>query len=332
MFKDAKEHIEWFMQWLAYPIQNPGAKNFTAPIFIGEQGVGKSLLGIIVGDIYGDNFKLVKHNEIFGKFNEWAIRAQLVLGDEISGTDKRSESDHIKGLITNPSITIDGKFQPTYPIPDTINYILTSNHNDALYLEDTDRRFFVIEVQGKLPLNFYLKTMDEWRKNKGASRLFYHLLNEVDCASFNPKAPAPLTEAKDKMKHFSRTELEIWCEELYSHPESKLQYGAGGKVPKRDLFTAEELKVHYKSDVKVPALSKALSKLRFKGPYVTSTPLGSKRLWVVKNKDRWTDYKLADHKERVANYIQDFNLLVETVGADKHKKVVKLNSRSKKAK
>jgi hypothetical protein len=94
--------------------------------------------------IYGQNFIKIKSKDLYDTW--WAENRQFVLGDEISGSDKRAEADMMKAMITQEEVNINIKYIPQFSIPDCVNYYLTSNHADALFLEDEDRRFFVHEV------------------------------------------------------------------------------------------------------------------------------------------------------------------------------------------
>jgi putative DNA primase/helicase len=56
---------EWFFDWCAYPLQNPGVKMFSAVVIHGVvQGTGKTLVGLTLGRIYGDNYKEIKDDDL----------------------------------------------------------------------------------------------------------------------------------------------------------------------------------------------------------------------------------------------------------------------------
>lgn len=162
LFGDDTESIKWFEQWCAYPFQHPGTKLFTSAVLWGpETGTGKSLIGYTLGGIYGENFTEIGNTELHASFNEWAINKQFILGDEISGTDKRQEADKLKALITQQSLRINMKNLPTYTVPDCINFYFTSNHPDAFFLDDQDRRFFILRTKpiARREPDYYAKYM-----------------------------------------------------------------------------------------------------------------------------------------------------------------------------
>lgn len=236
---------EWFIDWCAYPIQNPGVKMFSSVVIHGVvQGTGKTLVGLTLGRIYGDNYKEIKDDDLESTY--WAENKQFIMGDEISGRDNRQYANTLKRLITQRTVTINIKFIPQYDVPDCINYLFTSQHPDAFFIEDTDRRYFVNEVTADLPLpmSFYTE-YDRWLWGDGPKHLFDWLLKRK-IKEFNPAAPPPRTAAKERMMRHSKGELAAWVQELREFPEQVLRMGQ--VKYQRDLFTSRELLDIYKQD------------------------------------------------------------------------------------
>ena len=157
LFNGSTKERTWFEEWCAYPLQHPGAKMYTAVILFSlTHGVGKSLVGMTLGRIYGTNFVLLSQDELQSTFNQWAAHKQFALADEITGIEKRRDADRIKNLVTRDLVTINAKYQPPYTLPDRLNYLFTTNHPDAFVIERHDRRFFVHEtLEPPLPKKFY---------------------------------------------------------------------------------------------------------------------------------------------------------------------------------
>jgi hypothetical protein len=309
LFGNAPEHQRWVLQWLAYPLQHPGAKLYSAVVLFSlHQGVGKSLLGLTLGKIYGRNFSEISQEQLHGNFNEWAASKQFILGDEITARDnqeRRRDIDRIKAMITREQLTVNGKYQRPYTITDCVNYFFTTQHPDAFLLDDNDRRFFVHEITSPpQPLTFYQR-YDRWlRSDVGAGALLYHLLN-LDLVGFNPLAPAPMTEAKRDMIDLSRSDLDTWAAALKADPDGTLRFD--GVVLKRQLWTTAELRAFTDQThpVSLIALAKALRRagLRQLPPVMTST--GTRKLWAVREPARW--FALT-HGQRVAAYERDREL------------------------
>ena len=284
---------QWFLMWLAYPIKHPGTKLYTASVIHGTgHGTGKSLIGYSVGRVYGRNFTEISQGDLQKDFNPWADCRQFVMGDDVTGSDKRSDNDVLKKLITQRSIWINTKHVPEFEVPDCINYLFTSNHPDAFFLEDNDRRFFIHEVTSKpLDTTFYT-AYGNWLDGSGASALFYYLLNEIDVSAFNPYAPAPLTRAKMQMMSATRSDLATWVRKLISVPEEVLKVGE--VVIDGDLFTAAQLLSLYDPSgaSRVTATGLARELLRASAPRanrgeVFDGPAGTDRYFILRNVHKW---------------------------------------------
>jgi len=290
---------EWFLDWCAYPIQFPGTKLFSAVIVHGRfTGTGKTLAGYTLARIYGQNFIKIKSKDLYDTW--WAENRQFVLGDEISGSDKRAEADMMKAMITQEEVNINIKYIPQFSIPDCVNYYLTSNHADALFLEDEDRRFFVHEVQGApLDEEFY-KAYDKWLKKDGGAGYLMQWFLDRNLSNFNPKAPALRTAARERMILSGKSDVDTWLVELRESPSSKLRMGQ--MRHQRDLFTAKELLAMYESEhdrqvgkIGGNGMSRALARSGFKQVY-NGQPLPSAdgkqgRYYAVRNADRWNTVK-----------------------------------------
>jgi hypothetical protein len=279
----------WLERWLACALQQPGVKQYTSVLLWGlRHGSGKSLVGYTMREIYGANWVELNDDDLHATHNEWAENKQFVLGDEITGGDKRSVSDKMKGMISRNTMRINVKYIPSYTVRDCINYYFTSNHPDAFFLEDDDRRYFIHEVVGDpLPDEFY-RNYEKWMlSNAGANALFYHFLT-LDMGDFNPKAKAPATDAKRDMQHTGRSDLGTWCAQLKEDPDSVLRFG--NKVLPFKLMRSEDLLKLYdpenKGRVTANGLSRELRRQNFprayRGQGVPTKTDGQIRLWAVR--------------------------------------------------
>lgn len=284
---------EWFIKWLAYPLQYPGTKLFTSAVFYGiKHGTGKSLIGYTMGKIYGRNYTEISQGSLHASFNEWAESRQFVLGDDVTGSNKRQEADLLKKLITQNELRVNMKFVPSYVVPDCINYYFTSNQPDAFFLEDNDRRFFIHEVQvDPLDESFYAD-YDLWISGFGASYLFDYLLN-IDVSDFNPTAAAFITDAKIRMIDDVRSDLGMWIRQVRDDPKNMLTVGSMNFY--RDLMTTQELLTIYDVDGKTKTTANGLGReLRragvpmFKEGMPLKTNLGQNRYYILGNYDKWS--------------------------------------------
>lgn len=283
---------QWFLRWCAYPMQHPGTKLFTYVLLHGiKHGTGKSLIGYTLGRIYGKNFTEISQSDLHASFNEWSENKQLILGDDVTGSDKRQDNDLLKKLITQKEMRINAKYMPSYVIPDCINYLFTANHPDTVFLEDDDRRAFIHEiVVTPLDEEFYMNYM-LWLETGGSEAVFDYLL-KLDIGDFNPAAPALKTGAKERMIADVKSDLGAWVSKLVRDPDSILKIG-DIQLP-GDLFTNKQLLQLYDPDNHTRTTANGLGReLRRNGiTYVChgkaiKTSEGSERLYVLRNADKW---------------------------------------------
>lgn len=300
LFKGAEpEALEWFLDWLAYPLQYPGAKLFSSAAFHGvKHGTGKSLVGYTMGRIYGRNFVEITQGDLHAGFNEWAEGKQFVLGDDVTGSNKRQDADMLKKLITQREIRVNVKYVPSYVVPDCINYFFTSNQPDAFFLEDDDRRFFIHEVtEPPLPFDFYKEYAGHpgapgWLDQGGASALFHWFLRR-DLSRFNPAAAALKTAARARMIADIQSDLGGWVRSMLEEPGSVLR--VNNIVAPRDLWTSRELLGLYDPTGKTGTTANGLGReLRRAGvhPVCKGVPIKTKdgyqaRYYPIRNRDHW---------------------------------------------
>lgn len=287
-----KDEKKWLLQWFAYPLQNPGAKLLSSVVMHGAQGTGKTFLGRLMEGIYGRNFISIGQAQLDGSFNDWLECRQFIVGDEVLGNETRKFADKLKGMVTNGDIVVSKKYIPTYVIRDCVNYYFTSNHPDAFFMEDDDRRYFVCEVPiKKMPDDFYAR-VDAWKKAGGAAHLFYKLLR-VDLAGFNPNAAPPQTAAKRGMRQLNLSDHGAWLRELVESPDDMLRLGDAALAS--DLYSVKQLLAIYDplGAKRLTAVGMAKECKRAGLPMADGgrqlrvEGFGQERYYIIRNRDKW---------------------------------------------
>lgn len=296
-----RAHREWFERWLAYPLQHPGTKLYSAAVLWGAtQGTGKSLIGYTMARVYGANFVEINDEDLGGSFNEWAQHKQFVLADDVTGAEyKKALMDRLKGMITRQRLRINAKYVPTYELPDCLNYYFTSQHPDAFMIDDTDRRYFVHEAPDVPQPDAWYRAYDAWYKSpEGTAALFHHLLH-LDLRGFDPNRSPPVTAAKRAMIADSKSDLGAWVARLKENADQLLRVGT--VALRSDLYTNEQLLALYDPSaarrVTANGMGRELKKAGFRqahGGAVVATARGPQRLYVVRNPGRWAHARPAD--------------------------------------
>jgi hypothetical protein len=246
----ARSEHEYVLNWIARLIQTPAAKfNVSLVISSPTQGTGKNLIFEAVGSLLHERHFVVVGQSVFEDgFNEWQSDKIMVVADEISSTDKRAVSDRIKGWITATKNHINVKNAPKTSQPNLIKYVFLSNHPDAVHVTNTDRRFFVVEATSNQLSEQDIARYVNWRDGGGRPALLHYLLAH-DTRSFNPMAPAPLSQAKLDMVESNKSDLERWLERRI----------AIGQHEGKPLLTSESLSQEYKGGTGHASSSKTMA-------------------------------------------------------------------------
>lgn len=305
LFGGNDEMRVWFERWCAYPIQHPGTKLHTAVLMWGVvHGSGKTLVGHTLMRLYGKHSAELKDTDLDDTSNTWAADMSFVLGDDISSKLDRKTVRRFMTMTTQKYVRLNPKYVPQYSLPDLINYFLTSNEPDALYLDEGDRRFFVWEVLAQKYAAY--REYVAWRDDDDAGIMaLWHYLLHYDLGDFDPHAPAPETQGKAEMMTLGKSDLGSFVKELKENGHVLLRK----KQMKGDLFTAKELMMLYDPDgskkVTLNALARELKKQGFRHPATGTSldcPDGSQvMVYAILNGDKWVEAKRAEAR---AHYVE----------------------------
>lgn len=202
-----REHI---LDWISFIFQNPGVKIRHALFIVSEaKQIGKGFLFYIWEKLLGgNNAKPIDIREALDK-SKGFLNKQLVLIDELKSEDNFTENKKLTNFLKR--IISEEQHGQRYLYVDfsdtaehfTTNFILHSNELDALALDPTDPRYFVVNCDVERREEIYYDRMIETFVNHSTdaplAAVLYYLLNRKISEKFKPKGSAPQTEAKLNM-------------------------------------------------------------------------------------------------------------------------------------
>ena len=220
MFEDQDRSFET-EQYLAWCLQNQGDKAMWCPLWISTaRGIGKNYLTRILTDLYGiKNIRPnLKYKNVVGRFNSWIIGAQFAVVNEIfisKNYNKKMEmSEEIKDLITEPYAHIEEKFRRPFDYPNTCNFLLISNHEDCMNIDNGERRYYVTKLAEKIRGEEYWKPKWNWLNNEnGSASVLKHLM---ELKIKNPdmyKGRAPVTDDMLELAASAGHPIHKWLDE-----------------------------------------------------------------------------------------------------------------------
>ena len=186
----------WVLRWLAYPLQNRGAKMQSAIVVHGPQGTGKSLFFESYAKIFGEYARVLGQEAIEDKFNaDWAEKKLFILADEVlARADLYHIKNRLKGFITGDTIRVNPKNVAAHNEKNQMNIVFLSNERQPLVLEHDDRRHCVIWAP-PAPGKDYVSAVMTELANGGVAALHHHLLN-LDLGDFHIASAPPMSESK----------------------------------------------------------------------------------------------------------------------------------------
>lgn len=197
------------LQFLAFIVQRLGEKINFALVLKGEHGTGKDLLIEPLRRALGrDNSADIAADALMDGSNVWVLNRRLIVGQEVLIGHKRDAMQRLKPLLAAPPdmIEVNQKFLPKFKVPNICAVILMTNLDDALAVEDGDRRLFIIDSPNKPQPEAYYTRLRDWYQTGGFERVAGYLAG-VSLAGFNPGGRAPETAAKDEMRAMTRDPL-----------------------------------------------------------------------------------------------------------------------------
>lgn len=219
---NAQELVMWILRWMAYPLQNPGAKMGSALIFHGPQGTGKSLIFRVLAAIYGRYATVIGNSGIEDKFNaDWSDSKCFILAEEIAtNADKWNIKNELKELVTGETIRVRDMHIRAYHQKNHMNVVYLSNEDMPLPLENSDRRHLVIYTPPCLQEDHYVEVLKE--RDNGGIEAFYHFLMNIPLDGFSRHSRPPMTEAKAELIRLSLPSeqrfVQDWIEGHTDHP------------------------------------------------------------------------------------------------------------------
>ena len=176
----------WMLHWFANIVREPQVKPMTAPVLIGAQGAGKSLLVNYFGKILGPAYVTVTNEEhVYGRFNRHLATCLLLHSEEALYGGDRKHRGIIKSLITDEHRVYEPKNIDAKMIKNYLRLVLTSNEMHAAPTEADDRRFTIIHMKDRKINEKTIDAVLEEFKSDGPAGLFSYLLD----MPYDPKLP-----------------------------------------------------------------------------------------------------------------------------------------------
>jgi hypothetical protein len=216
MFPNERER-DILISYFAFTVQELESRVRWAPLIYGGEGVGKTFYQELMRAILGpSNVMPVNSRQLAQTFTGWAEGRKMVVFEEIrlSGQNRYEILDALKPYITNDTVDVRLMFTDSYTVENVTNYLMFTNHADALPLALGDRRYFVLSTSllskpsinkfRESHANYFTNLFDAIREHPGA--ILGWLQSYTLHPEFKPNGDAPDTDSKHLMREASQDE------------------------------------------------------------------------------------------------------------------------------
>lgn len=216
LLPDSKDR-EILLSWCAAVVQKLGIKAKWAPVLIGTQGNGKSLIGDVLAYAVGRNHTVKpRADQLGGRFNSWIENKLLAVIEEIHTQGRREVMDALKPLITEERIEVEGKGRDALMVDNRCNMLMCSNHRDAIMKTKDDRRYAVFycaqqsaeDKQRDGMDDLYFKKLFTWLEERGGFAAVAHYLDQY-VPSVSIRGCSPHTSGTEQAIEESRSAAQL---------------------------------------------------------------------------------------------------------------------------
>ncbi|MDI1344802.1 MAG: DUF5906 domain-containing protein [Pseudolabrys sp.] len=239
LFPNDTTSRDLLLDYMAQLVQHPEVKIHFALLLQSIEGVGKGALGRVLRRLVGERNSVEPTSDEFTSvYTTWQEGKQLAIVNELMVDGKRDVLDRLKAPITEDTLRIHKKYGNPFTIPNHLNFFCMTNHKDALPITTHDRRWLILfSPAAKQSKEYYGGLFANINDtDKIAAVMGYLLAREI---AFDPKGPAPTTEAKRDMQERARSDIRMDLQSLYD----------GGLEPfVHPLVRAEDILDHLRTD------------------------------------------------------------------------------------
>lgn len=204
---------EILLAYMAACVQHKGMKFQWTPLLQGVEGNGKTLFSRCVAESLGmDYVSSPRAEEIGNKFNSWMKDKLFVYVEDVYYPDHKKEIiESLKPLITNNYVSVEPKGQDLVLTYVVANFMLNSNHKDAIRKTKNDRRFAVFYTAQQAESDLerdgidgdYFPKLYKWLREQNGYAIVSEYLNSYNIPDeLNPATScqrAPRTSSTDEV-------------------------------------------------------------------------------------------------------------------------------------
>ena len=205
-----QSHYDYLINWMAYAIQHPDEPGYVAIVLRGKEGTGKGSFAKTFARLFGRHaMQINSAKHLTGNFNYHLQETIFLFADEAFSSHDKAHEATLKRIITEETLSIEGKGDNLDEARNFLHIVLSSNSNWVVPAGSDSRRFFVLDVsEAHKEDTAYFKQITDDMESGGFDNLLYYLKNK-DISNFEVRI-APKTQALNEQKLYSLPFIAHW--------------------------------------------------------------------------------------------------------------------------
>jgi len=225
LFGDNERDIAILHSALAYIVQTRKRINWMI-VLQGAEAIGKTFYAHLLREVLGGLphvYELTTETLTESSFSSWAEGHLVTYVEELKLHGKRYDVlNKMKSYITNEYVTVHAKYQAPRNVLNTASYFAFTNHRDALPLDDSDTRYFIMLSRWQNSAEVRRFNIDNpayysrlWKTLEDCPGALRRWLLEYDLhPDFDPDLRAPASVGKARVLRDAKSPLQQQIEDL----------------------------------------------------------------------------------------------------------------------
>jgi hypothetical protein len=201
---------EYLLNWIARMFQQPNRPGEVAVVIRGRKGSGKGILGVWLIRAWGQHgLHITNAKHLVGNFNAHLRDCVALFADEAFFAGDKQHEGVLKGLITEPTLPIEGKYQNVIEVLNMLHVIMASNADWVIPASQDERRYLVLDAaDNRIGDRRYFADIAAQMENGGLAAMIWDMLRR-DIRGFEVR-DLPSTDALTEQKKYSLDSLHRW--------------------------------------------------------------------------------------------------------------------------
>jgi hypothetical protein len=324
LFPD-KESREWFLDYLAHARQRPWERPTCHPLHVTTMtGTGRGSLGLLLAKLWGrhaanevDLYSLLDPRDQF-RSTTLTGKVMIICPEVRAPAEERfGLKERMRTFFDQKSWRINEKNEKRWDEKACARVFMASNNEDALPLNEFDRRVYVIDGPSVPKPKAYYTAFHDRLKDPRFLGAVWTWLARRDISAFNPGMRAPMTALKQTMIASSRSTeqlavirlVEACPYDVIASPDLMLT-AAPPDMREISIGMGDTKEVPAETTAQRTARTRPLEAvLRDAGyrTYPKTLKIGGqmRRVWILRNRETWSNSSLTQLRDEALKAQRD---------------------------